>query len=107
MANQRIVPQVEYETLEEFVEGSDNFYLFFGSGFCSEGAYRTRNAFKRFQEAYPELERELALQVNSNSPPELPWQKLFEAYKLMSQLVHEDDPHVMIDGKPDKNYLTK
>jgi hypothetical protein len=113
MIDQRIAPQVEYKTLEEFIERSNNFYLFFlPDCWTAQECYRKKEAFLRFQQSNPEMDKEIsgatmhAVRV-APEKPDLPWEKLFEAYKKMSQLVFVDDEWVMRDGKPDDWYLCR
>ncbi len=106
MADLRIAPQVEFNSLYAFVEGSNNFQLHFFPNSSHGTVYRNRSVFLRFQKANPNMEKEISEAV-PNPKEEFPWRKLFEAYKLMSQLVFVDDPAVMRDGQPDRYYLVR
>jgi len=60
MEELEIVPQIEFSRLEEFVNGQNNFFIFFlNDCFSGRDFYRQKAVFKRFQETYPEMEKEL------------------------------------------------
>lgn len=111
MAEHQIVTQKEYATLEDFVRGQNNFYAHFLDD-CEWGQlYRKSAHFKRFQKAHPDMETETtratvsAIRVKPRQ--KLPYEQLFEAYKLMSHLVFVDDEYVMHYGQPDKCFLIR
>jgi len=117
MTDPKIAPQVEFKSLEDFVRDSNNFFLFFlPDCWASQSSYRTKEAFLRFQKAHPEIDREISQATitavrddptKSFPPKATPWEKLFDAYKTMSQLVFADDRYVMRDGKLDDWFLCR
>ena len=110
----------QFETLEEFKKGSNNYWVTFVEG---EGVfayiYRGKKSFERFQEKYPEIEEKLTDEVTKLMKEDHPsfyypenfedniYEKMFEAYKLMSQLVSVDDKDVIRDGEVDERYLLR
>jgi len=100
MTTQQIAPQKEFKSLEEFIQHSNNFYChFIDYTPMSNTCYRTREAFIRFQEKYPDFEKDLTAKTvlsfqTKRSLKELPWEELFDAYKKMSQLVYLEDEDV-------------
>jgi len=112
MVEHQIAPQKEYKTLEDFIREQNNFYLYFlDDCFIGNEVYRAQLPFKRFQEQNPEMERDVTKATvqskRSKQRQELPYEKLWEAYKIMSKLVYVDDEHVMHDGQPDSWYLCR
>ncbi|MAG78198.1 hypothetical protein CL616_02410 [archaeon] len=113
MAQREIAPQREYETLKDFVDGQNNFYVYFREDQWAQRVYRCRPHFLRFQEANPEIEEELtaltapAIGSRFVNWDILPYEKLWEAYKIMSKLVYVDDPYVMREGQPDAWFLCR
>ena len=100
------VPQVQFATLEEFIEGSNNFFSTFLNNHRSR---RNHPFYQRFRSLYPELcsflEQEITIK-NYNKPripieKKWPWEKLWEAYSLMSELIYLGDPGVI-----DKDHRT-
>ncbi|MEI7719497.1 MAG: hypothetical protein WCI72_06515 [archaeon] len=102
----KIILQREFTSLDDFVKNSNNFYLHFVGDSGMGRLYRTKDAFKRFQKYHLELEQETTRIVVSDvrdtslskwhgpiTKTET-WEKLIEAYKLMSQLVYKDDRDV-------------
>jgi len=113
MKTQQIAPQKEFKSLEEFIKNSNNFYIHFIDYFwmVSE-CYRKRPAFIRFQEKYPDIEKDLTLKTGSaykikKSLGDLPWEQLFDAYKKMSPLVYLDDEYVTSHPDYIHLYLTR
>ena len=114
MAEHQVAPQIEFESLDDFIRGQNNYYAYFLDD-CQFGKlYRTEKAnFRRFQEAHPEMEREVTcstvLALRSEPRQELPYEQLWETYKIMSQLVFVDDQYVMESGggKPDRCFLIR
>nr|MBI4156750.1 hypothetical protein [Candidatus Woesearchaeota archaeon] len=111
MAKHQIAPQKEYKTLEDFIRGQNNFYAHFLDD-CQWGqVYRKTPHFKRFQEAHPEMEREVTgatvRAVRAEPRQKLPYGQLWETYKIMSKLVFVDDKYVMQDDKPDNWFLCR
>jgi hypothetical protein len=112
MAEHQVAPQIEFETLDDFIEGQNNYYAHFLDDCHLGQLYRTKKVhFKRFQEAHPEMEREVTgatvRAVRAEPRQRLPYEQLWETYKIMSKLVFVDDKHVMRDGQPDKYFLTR
>lgn len=104
------VPQVQFATLESFIEGGDNFF----STFLNNHRSRQHLPFyQRFKQMHPELcellEREITIRrYNRGSIPwreKWPWEKLWEAYKLMSELVYLGDPGV--EDMNQRTYLAR
>ena len=111
MAEHQVAPIREYETLEDFIRGQNNYYAHFLDD-CKWGQlYRERPYFKRFQEAHPEMEREVTgatvRAVRAEPRQKLPYEQLWETYKIMSKLVFVDDKYVMRDGQPDAWFLCR
>ena len=108
-----------FENVNQFIgeleSGGCNNYLvkFFIPEDEEENTARDWPVYKRFKEAHPELEAELREKVtlrqyNQGSIPweeRFPWDKLFEAYKIMSDLVLIGD--LRVQGKNDWSYLTR
>ena len=87
--NGRKVPQVRFNTLREFRRGSNNFYCHF---LKHATRIRADPYYQEFMEKYPDLEKELTEVVTNNSGTfdNLPWERLWEAYNLMAELVKAD-----------------
>jgi len=73
---------------------------------------RERRAhFRRFQEAHPEFEREVTRETTEafkiTRTNDLPYDKLWETYNLMSKLVHVDDKGVSNSAEVDNRFLTR
>ncbi len=105
MPTPQIVPQKQFDTLEAFVEGMNNYWAHFFSG--NEWAETKRNKphFIRFKEQNPKMEQELTDKItpiaNSTRRKEnMPLDLLWESYRIMSQLVYPDDPGVMAYSDP-------
>lgn len=114
MVEQRIAPQIEFKSLEDFIRGQNNFFCYFLEDCQSGEVYRRTAHFQRFQRAHPDLEREVTnetILAARNDPGKkwkrLPYNQLWEAYKIMSKLVFIDDPEVMRDGQPDEFFLVR
>jgi len=114
MAEHEVVSQMEFATLDDFIKGSNNYY----THFLGDAAWGKRFTphFKRFQEAYPEMEREVTAATDraynlwvedSKERAKLPYEQLWETYKIMSKLVFVDDKYIMRDGKPDSWFLCR
>ncbi len=103
MKTPKIVPQQQFDSLGDFIENSNNFhgYLIF------DGARSREHEpfYQRFAEAAPELAAELRKEMTMRNRARamvygepwdkvFPWEKLWEAYKLMSNLVYVGDPWV-------------
>ena len=116
-----IAPQKEFKSLGDFIRNSNNFYMHFMND-CTFGQLkRKKPAFTRFQEAHSDLERETTAitildvrdkDLNKYHGPitkKETWEKLLEAYSLMSQLVYTTDPYVIRveTKKPDEWFLCR
>lgn len=107
-----IAPQIEFQSLDDFVNKQNNFYMHFRDNcFESNNIYRLRATFKRFQIQNPEMEQDVTkatIQVIKAWPEQrLPYEQLWEAYNLMSKLVFVNDEYVMRGGQPDREYLIR
>jgi len=105
------IPQIQFGSLEEFIEKRNNFDSFFRRTPWGEQVYRCRPHFERFRQAYPELEKDIS---DENTAAYLagerhPYEKLWEAYKLMSEFVYVGDEAVVIrsTGKFDSHKLLR
>ena len=110
---------MEFPTLEDFKAGQNNFYMTFDTNETMPDFYRITPVFQRFQKAQPELEQEVTTRITElraeerpqfyypDNFPEDAFEKLYEAYKLISQLVSIEDPEVMKDEKVDERYLVR
>lgn len=117
----QIIPQRKFNSLDNFQKHSNNFYLHFVDDCWAGRIYRAKDAFQRFQKSHLELEQETTRIVLSdvrdkdldkNHGPitkKETWEKLLEAYSLMSQLVYTTDPYVIRDEtkKPDEWFLCR
>lgn len=112
-----IIPQVEFKSLEDFISEQNNFWIHFvvlnGD---TTNHYRERPCFKRYKKLNPEEERNLTESITQKSYSEAnlttetfkdDWKNMWEAYKLMTNLVFKTDRFAMRDGKADKFYLTR
>ena len=97
MAN--IVQQIQFATLEDFIKGQNNYYAHFWTGNSWAESRRIRPHFRSFQESHPEMEADLTKKVTeactSEPPKRIPYEELFESYKLMSEFVFDDNPAVL------------
>lgn len=109
MNEPQIAEQIEFESLDAFINGRNNFHFHFLDCWLSNTCYRIRPHFKRFQEQYPEIE-ESVTRLTGEADKEnsvLPHEQLWEAYKLMSKLVFLEDPYVMLKDNPDNEVLCR
>lgn len=104
----------QFKDLDDFKKNSNNFFLFFTEKSWVGKIYRQTKVFARLSDKEPMLVKELTdsidgiLQERSyNFSPVLPWEKLYHAYNLMTELVHETDPNVVINNKIDSRYLCR
>lgn len=58
MLESKLVPQLPFESLDDFIKNSNNFYLFFVEGHFGE-MYRKKEVYHRFKEQNPELDLQL------------------------------------------------
>jgi hypothetical protein len=112
METLKIVPQLQFASLEDFIENNNNFW-----GYMILDGIRSREEepfYQRFVGAAPELAMELRQTMTMDRykagialpwKERLPWDKLWEAYKIMSNLVYAGDPGVK--GEDDANVLTR
>ena len=105
----RIVPQTQFENVDGFMKRQNNYYIYFLNDCFMGEVYRGRSHFLRFQEAYPEMERELTSEISKarrgaglNNLHLESKMKLWESYKFMSQFVYIDDPNTIREDGPDK-----
>lgn len=106
------VPQRQYMNLEEFWRDQNNFHATFTNPTFGGDPLRMRKAYQRFQILYPDLDKPLRAkfaELREDGPPTLSDEdraEIFEAYKLMSELVDIYDPYLPVDPKVQKVYLT-
>lgn len=95
-----MIPQVRFNSLDDFLRDQNNFYSYFSARSTSWGIVRARNLqLQRFELLHPELAQKLVDGFAAN--PESPYAviremrgELFEAYQKMSVLVSVDDRNV-------------
>lgn len=110
MTEPKIVPQIEFKTLKDFIERQNNFYAHFLENNPFGEVRRDKPHFERFQQKHGDLETRLTREVtearkaNEKFSDET-WKGLYEAYNLMSELVYKDDEGVRRYSTPDQ-YLT-
>lgn len=104
----------QFKDVEDFKRNSNNFFLFFTEKSWVGKIYRKTKVFSRLLDKEPLLVEELTNSIDGilkeqphNFSPILPWEKLFKAYNIMTELVQETDPHVMINNKIDSRYLCR
>lgn len=106
-----IAPMKQYDSLEEFTRGSNNFHNFFTSN--PESLYaltmKSKKAYQRYEVLYPEAIEELSALLASKGDDwgQEAWEALHAAYKDMSTLVDMRDKHVVVDDKVDDWYLCR
>lgn len=94
---QGIVAQRQFKTLDAFVKEQNNFFAHFWIGNSFAESKRAESHFQRFKMMYPKLERELTervTEVRKREGEDLPYESLYKAYELMSQLVFASDERV-------------
>lgn len=103
-----IVPQKQFETLDAFIKGQNNYYAHFLKDNPWGEIRRDRPHFRRFQDSHSGMEEEAtrATCESRSSSTRLPYEILFETYKIMSQLVFASDEGVMTYSKPDEYLLS-
>ncbi len=102
----KVIPQKQFDTLDEFIDGCNNYAMLFQIG--GEDYRETTPAYDRFKEQNLEFDSKLKQRMNEINidNPKIPWDKLWDSYKLMSQLVYEDDPFaIKKDGSFDTTHL--
>jgi len=110
MVEHQVLQQIKFESLDDFIRGQNKYYAHFLDD-CQLGhLHRTTDYFKRFQETHPEMERELTsatiLAVRSEPRQRLPYEQLWEAYKIMSNLVFVEDIH-LIENESNEDLLIR
>lgn len=103
MAEQEIIPQVQFESLDYFIKGEINYHSHFLKGNRWGESRREHPHFIRFKELNPELEMETT-QATLKARGKLPYEILFETYQLMSQLVYVGDADAM-EYNPSNQFL--
>ena len=107
----KIVPQIEFKTLDSFIKGQNNFFHFFIENSDLGQVYRDKvEAYARFKEKNPNFVRELTQRITSTpkEDSQFPWNDLYGAYQSMAKLVHEDDGRVKRnDGSFDNRKLCR
>lgn len=106
MPQQQIVSQVQFETLEAFVEGMNNYPAHFYRDNPWAEIRRNKPHFLRFQEQNAIMEKDLSDKVTpvmstTRRKEDLPLAELWESYKIMSQLVYAEDPDVKEYSHPE------
>lgn len=118
------VPMKQFATLEDFINGSNNFMLYFQEDNFLGDRYREKPVWTRFwcedrQFARDLMERttmmmnelfekQKTMTISKRDKNALPWEDLYKAYQSMSGLVAKDDPHVRKeDGSFDSYYLCR
>ncbi|VVB78235.1 Uncharacterised protein [uncultured archaeon] len=112
METPKAVPQFEFKSLEHFIEENNNFY----ASMILDGNRSRENEqfYQRFSKVAPKLAEELKQSMtmeNRGKGMALPWEKVFpwdklwEAYKIMSSLVYIGDLYVK--GENDYCFLTR
>jgi len=101
-------PQRGFKSLDEFIDGMGNFRYYFhvDSPFIIQKIKRNRPVYQRFKKQHPELDQTLTLKVTESEESivktkrtiGLPYEELFEAYQLMSELVFVGDEHTLTEG---------
>ena len=127
-----IVPQRQFDSLDEFISGQNNFYLHFvvvndpaavrlGIPDALINYRRERGYFKRLKDNYGGMERALTslfTELDKTTPHDKVidakstdmWAQifLFESYKIMSGTVYSDEPGaIKPDGTVDDLFLTR
>lgn len=106
-----IIPQIEFENLDDFISLQNNYYAHF-LGDCEWGQlHREMSHFRRFQKAHPKMEREATsatIQAVRRGPiQKLPYEQLWETYKIMSKLVFTNDEYLMQDDPSNEFFLVR
>jgi len=111
MAEQKVASLIQFGTLDDFVDRQDNYWAHFLDDVDFGQMKREHPYFKRFQAAHPEMERqvtEATVRARRAVPRErLPYEQLWETYKLMSKLVFVDDKDLQNYGQSNPYFLTR
>lgn len=118
MDTPKIVPQIEFVDLNEFIRGQNNFNLhFIQDEEQGHNLYRDHPPFIRFQKLYSELEQKTTATITNKWKNKIKyknmfaiedWTLLWDCYQKMSELVYESDPgNLNRKLPPDKHYLTR
>lgn len=101
----------QFDSLQEFKEGSNNFFYTFVAEEGNLDSYlnRRRKSVQRFSVLFPEklMELEKIEAIDRRSLGEEDWQRLYEAYQEISQLVDIDDNSVIRAGEVDDYLLCR
>ena len=105
-------PMQDFNNLDEFKEGANNFPLHFTSteGSFSWRIYKRQKAFQRFAVLYPVFVDQLIQRIQGKKfadpdEDESAWSDLYWAYQQMSKLVDEKDNDAMRNGKVNERHL--
>lgn len=103
----QIIKQKKFETIDNFMKGSNNFRAHFLKGNPWGETRRANPHFKRFQQQHSELEKQTtdAMVAADQNHGDLPYDLLYESYQKMSELVFDTDEGARSYSKPDE-YLT-
>lgn len=112
LAVQNPAEMVQFDSLEQFRDGANNFPNFFRCQNIGEHAQRLiqgRQVFQRFRLVFPF--ETFYLQEVVSTPSWFydvqVWRELFDAYATMSRLVDTADENVSRDGAVDSLYLVR
>lgn len=100
MSEPKIVPQVEFEMLNDFVKGQNNYWHFFiEDSWLGQFHRENVEAYSRFEKQNSEFARDLMQKATRmyKEYRQLPYEDLYRSYQLMSKLVYEDDRYVKKD----------
>lgn len=116
----KVVPQLEFDDVEQFKNKQNNFWNYFSDteGSMLHYIVRRKKVFQRISILNPDLVHSLVARfqqlTEEQGTPIVKidnslWQDLFEAYKQMSQLVDESDSYVVREktGHLDDWYLCR
>lgn len=99
----------QFTTLDEFIDGSNNFYMYFQNGNVFGEARRENSVYERFSELYPLATQTLtAMVTRARQHPvcDLPHSMLYGAYKVMTNLIDKNDKYALNSkGVPNEWYL--
>lgn len=107
MESTKLVPIRQFSSLDDFIENNNNFWAHMMPD-SANSKIGWWPCYKRFEKIAPELAAELRrehtfLKCTGENEKNIPWDKLWKAYKIMSQLVYEKDPYT--GGEYNFNYL--
>ncbi|MBW2973924.1 hypothetical protein KY346_06050 [Candidatus Woesearchaeota archaeon] len=119
METPKIVPQRQFASLDDFIEGNNNFYARLvvdsANSYVKPERVHLWPCYTRFAQIAPELALELKQVMTMQNygratqgepwKEVFPWDKVWEAYKIMSTLVYLGDPYV--EGIDDFSFLIR